>query len=486
MTNISTNNAGKKVLFIEPPPTIDWTPESRISKAGRRHPCLNETGEQVYSYQNLSCAAVLRQMGFDVSYLHCPTMRLSVNETCLRFDSISPYALVIMVEHINSNVAEFISAHAKKNGCAVIWAGPHVTALHKSEITKDCVDFILRREWDYSVAELVQALINKNPLEKIEGLTWKRPDGTVVVNEDRAYIEDLDGLPIPAYDLLDLSKFYESVFVAFPAATMITSRGCPYTCMYCSYPQTIYGHRNRTMSPERVVREIEYLVNRMGVKEIRIDDDTFNIDVKRAVGICRLIKEKKIKVLYSVQVRPALMTDELAKWLKKSGCRMVLYGVESGNDGILEKMRKHTTKDEIRRGVKIAKRNKLDVLNCVMLGFYWDTPSSVEETMNFAFELNAEFTQVSTPTPLPGTDYFKLLDENKCLLTKDWHLHDSVHHSAVSLPNLTNGQLNGYLGSFYRRYYRRPRYLFMMTLRMFRSWGNFSQSLRKFSVLFTK
>jgi len=484
---MNTDSANRRILFVEPPPTIDWTPASRISKAGRRHPCLNETGEQVYSYQNLSCAAVLRHNGFDVRYLHCPTLRLDVAAACGRIDEISPFALVIMVEHINANVAEALSAHAKRHGVKIIWVGPHVTALHREEILKDCVDFILRREWDYAVCELVRTLIaHECRLEDIAGLTWKDAAGQARVNADRPFIDDLDALPIPAYDLLDLSRFYESVFVAFPAATMITSRGCPFTCMYCSYPQTIYGHRHRTMSPERVVREIEYLVRDRGVKEIRIDDDTFNIDTPRAIEICRRIIDRKIKVRFSVQARPSLMTDELARWLKKAGCRMVLYGVESGNDDILQKMRKRTTKDDIRRGVRIARRHGIDVLNCVMLGFYWDTPATVEETMKFAFELNAEFTQVSTPTPLPGTDYYRLLDANGCFLTKEWHRHDSVHHSAVNLPNLTNEQLNHYLGTFYRRYYRRPRYLVMMFLRMFRSWGNFRQSLRKWNVVFTK
>jgi len=240
------------------------------------------------------------------------------------------------------------------------------------------------------------------------------------------------------------------------------------------------------MSPERVIREIKFLVEEMGVKEIRIDDDTFNINKRRAIEICQLIIKEGIKVCFSVQARAQLMTEELAKWLKKAGCRMVLYGLESGNDEILKKIRKKTTKEEIRRGVYIAKKHKIDVLNCAMLGFYWDTKETVEETIQFTFDLNAEFTQMSVPTPLPGTDYYNLLDENDCFISKEWHKHDSVHNSAVTLPHLSNRELNGFLRDFYRRYYRRPRYLWMMFWRMFRSWGNFSQSLRKFSVLFTK
>jgi len=475
----------KKIIFIEPPPTINWTKDSKISKAGRRHPCLNETGEQTYSYQNLSCAAVLREAGYDVKYFHCPTQRMDLKETNKKVLEESPFAIVIMVEHINANVAVAISAHAKENGITVIWVGPFVTALHESEIKRECVDFILRKEWDYSVRDLLKALEDSKPLSEINGLTWKE-NGEIRINYEPGVIENLDDLPIPAYDLLDLSKFYESVFVRFPAATMITSRGCPFNCIYCSYPQTIYSHKHRAMSPQRVFKEIKYLANDLGVKEIRIDDDTFDINRPRVIEICKLLAAEKLDLTFSVQCRPQLMTEEEAYWLKRAGCRMVLYGVESGNDEILKKIRKGTTKDEIRRGVKIAKKYGIDVLNCVMLGFYWDTKESVEDTIRFAFELNAEFTQVSAPTPLPGTDYYKLLEENNCFLTKEWEKHDSVHHSSVELPNLTNNDLNTYLNTFYKRYYRRPEYLWMMFWRMFRSWGNFTQSLRKFNVLFTK
>ncbi len=475
-----------KILFVEPPPTLDWTVGSKVSKAGRRHPCLNETGEQVYSYQNLSCAAVLRNAGHSVEYLHCPTQQLDVTLTKSEITRRNPDALVIMVEHINAPAAWEVSRHAKDGGAAVVWVGPFVTALHDNEIKRACVDFILRKEWDYSVESLVRAIGAREDFSTIRGLTWKDSSGAVRTNPDVDPIADLDSLPIPAYDLVDLGKFYESVFVAFPAATMITSRGCPFSCIFCSYPQTIYGHKYRAMSPERVVREIEYLVGDRGVREIRIDDDTFNVDRQRAIDICKLLVERKVKVLYSVQARPALMTDELAYWLRKSGCRMVLYGVESGNDEVLRHMRKNTTKDEIRHGVAIAKKHGLDVLNCIMLGFYWDTAKTMEESMDFAFELNAEFTQVSAPTPLPGTDYYKLLKDNNCLLTEQWDKHDSVHHSAVELPHLSNDLINRSLAAFYRRYYRRPRYLWMMGLRAFRSWGNFTQSLRKASVLFTK
>ena len=146
----------KNILFIEPPPTIDWAIGSKISKAGRRHPCLNETGEQVYSYQNLSCAAILRNNGYAVDYIHCPTQKLDLASTQKLIKEKKPDALVIMVEHINLDVSEALSRFAKQQAVAVIWVGPFVTALHEEQILKkDCVSFILRKEWDYSVCNLL-------------------------------------------------------------------------------------------------------------------------------------------------------------------------------------------------------------------------------------------------------------------------------------------------------------------------------------------
>lgn len=475
-----------KILFIETPPTIDWKNTSNISKAGRRHPCLNETGEQTYSYQNLSAAAVLRENKYDVKYFHCPTLKWDVERTKKEMIEFSPAYLVIMLEHITQNVAESLSKFAKEKSIKVIWVGPFVTALHEDEIKKsDIIDFVLRREWDYSLLELIKADQSKNDLTDVKGLTWIK-NGEVVVNADVDFIHDLDALPIPAYDLVDMSKFYESVFVRFPAATMITSRGCPNFCVFCSYPQTIYSRKYRAMSPERVIKEIKYLVEELGVREIRFDDDTFIIDRQRAIDICKLIYEAKLDLIYSIQARADLMTDELAKWLKKSGCRMVLFGIESGNNEVLKKIKKNETKEQMVKGVRIAQKHGIDVLNSIMLGFYWDTKETVEETIQFAFELNAEFTQMSVPTPLPGTEYYDLLDKENCFISKEWHKHDSVHHSNVILPNLSNDDLNTFLDEFYRRYYRRPKYLWMMFLRSFRNWDNFKQSLRKFTVLFTK
>jgi radical SAM superfamily enzyme YgiQ (UPF0313 family) len=172
------------------------------------------------------------------------------------------------------------------------------------------------------------------------------------------------------------------------------------------------------------------------------------------------------------------MTEEMAKALKKAGCVMVLYGVESGDDEILKKIKKSTTTSEIERGVKIAQKYGLDVLNCVMIGFYWDTPETIKRTIDFAFKLNAEFTQFSIATPLPGTEYYELLKSSGYMVSEDLEKGDSFHKANVDFPNLKQSQIDEMLKGIYRRYYIRPRYLWRMGLRCLRSFANMKQLIR--------
>ncbi|GAB4257093.1 MAG: hopanoid biosynthesis associated radical SAM protein HpnJ [Deferrisomatales bacterium] len=467
-----------KVLFVEPPPSTRWTPGDRTSTAGRRHPSLNFTGEQVYSYLNLQCAAVLRERGHRVAYLHCQTMGCGLEGFPRYLRETAPDLLVILLEHITFGVALELARVAREQaGARVVFVGPFVTALDGEVLARSGVDAVCRGEWDYAVAELAEAWEGGGDPCAVPGVTC-RVDGETVRGPDRPPLEDLDALPLPAYDLLDLSRFYESVFKRFPAATMITSRGCPHRCVFCSFPQTIYSRRHRASSPERVLAEVGHLVRDHGVREIRFDDDCFEVDRGRVLRICELLEREKLDLIWSAQCRPGNVDPELARAMKRAGCHFVLYGVESGDDAVLKKMRKGTTVEAIRRGVRAAREAGIDVLNCIMLGFYWDTPETIRRTVEFAFELNAEFTQFSIPTPLPGTEYYELLRAEGCLASENWEEFDSFHRASVRLPHLPPGHLEEVMATIYRRYYLRPGYLWRMVRRGLRSWDNFSQSIR--------
>jgi radical SAM superfamily enzyme YgiQ (UPF0313 family) len=472
-------------LFVEPPPTTEWRPGETTSTAGRRHPSLNVTGEQVYSYLNLSAAAVLRQRGFEVSYLHCQTMGLDLDGLANEMERLGPSMVVVQAEHINLGVAKRVAEVAEQVGATSVFVGPLATALDEEFIRQRSCNYVIRGEWDLTLAHLVSVLAAEEDTADVQGLTFMRSD-KLIRTPDAALIENLDSLPFPAYDLLDLSRFYESVFIRFPAATMITSRGCPYHCVFCAFPNTIYSHEFRAMSPERTVAEVKYLAHQFGVRQIRFDDDTFEVNRQRALDICRLLKKERLDLVWLAQCRPALMDQELCQAFREAGCVMVLFGIESGNEEVLRAIKKKTTVEEIRRGVRIAKEAGLEVLNCVMLGFYWDTPETMKQSLDLAFQLDAEFTQFSIPTPLPGTEYYNLLQKNGHLDFDRWEDLDSFHQTKLKLPHLSAEQINEAIRWAYRHYYTRPKYVAKMAKRSLKSKDHLRQSIRLAMAFFSR
>ena len=473
------------ILFVEPPPTLNWNPDSVVSTAGRRHPSLNVTGERVYSYINLSAAAVLRQRGHSVSYLHCQTEGVDVEGVKRAVEKLHPDMLVIQAEHINLNVAFRIALNAKDiKDITVAFVGPLATAIGEEWLPQGLVDVVVRREWDYIVANLADKLEHKEPLDELAGISFL--NGSVKHTPDAPLIQNLDELPFPAYDMVEHRNFYEAVFKRFPAATAITSRGCPFHCIYCAYPQTIYNHKFRAQSPERVLEEAKFLNRNFGIREIRYDDDTFEIDRERAIKIAQLFQQEKLDLIWNIQSRPSLIDLELAQELKKGGCSFILFGVESGEDEILKLIGKNTSAAKIEQGVRNAHKAGLDILNCVMIGFWWDTPQTIRKTIDFAFKLNAEFTQFSIATPLPGTQYYNMLKDGGYMQSDNWEDSDSFHHANFNYPHLSGDWISEQLKGIYRKYYTRPKYIWRMGRRALRSRDNFNQTIRGVKALLTR
>jgi radical SAM superfamily enzyme YgiQ (UPF0313 family) len=477
-----------KVLFVDTPPTLDWTPASHFPKGGRRFPALSVTGEITYSYLNLQAAAILRQAGHDVAYIDCQAEGVPFDALLPRIVKHAPDLVVMYVEQIKIHVDKALAARVRQSTSARVgFVGPFVTPLG-TQVVRDtpAVDFALRGEYDESLLEVVDALAaGTDAWTRVEGISVRHP-GTGEVEEVGGYrhVRDLDALPFPAYDLVDFSRYHESVFRRKPAATMITSRGCPYQCVYCWFPQTIYGHKWRYQSAERVVAEMEHLYREYGVREIRIDDDIFELNRDRVLQVCRLLQEKDLDLTWAPQCRPDRMDPELLREMKNAGCTRILYGCESASQEILDKMRKNGKVEDIENATRWTKEAGIDVHNCFILGFPWDNRKTVEETIRYAYGLNAEFCQFGIATPLPGTRLLEIVEEEGSLVSKDdWSQHDGFSKAAVSYEANGNGglsrdEIEKYATSAYRQYYVRPQYVGMMVRRAFRSRDDFRQTWR--------
>ena len=456
-----------KVLFIESPPSVDWRPESGITTGGRRHPSLAFTGETTYSYLSLSAAAVLREGGHEVEYIHCQTEGVTFDRLKEIIAAKSPDMLVIYVEHVTALVDFAIADYAKNLGIKVVFTGPFVTPVAE-KIFERCygVDIIALKEFDYTILDIANALEKKKDLSSVRGIKYRK--GTFIKKtKERPIIKDLDRLPFPAFDLIDLNKFYETVFMHFPAATTITSRGCPYRCFFCTFPRVLYSHDFRAQSPERVLAEARYLHDEFGVKEIRYDDDTFEIDAKRVFDICNLFKKEKLDIKWSPQCRANNMTKNLAKSMASAGCIRIMFGVESGDESILLKINKGETIQQIWKGIMNARSADIIIHNCIMFGFPWDTKETIQKTFRFACKLNAEFTQFSIATPLPGTPYYDMMVKEKRILGEDWE-RDSFQASSIINPNFSNEWLSNFFKDVRKRYYLRPQWIYLVSKRMMR------------------
>jgi radical SAM superfamily enzyme YgiQ (UPF0313 family) len=466
-----------KVLFIESPPSVGWEPKSGITTGGRRHPSLAFAGETTYSYLSLSAAAVLRDGGHDVRYLHCQTEGVIFERLKKIIADMSPDILVVYVEHVTALVDFAIANYAKSLGTTVVFTGPFVTPVAE-KIFEKCpgVDIITLKEYDYTILDIANALEKKKDLSAVRGIKYRK-GRAIKHTRPRELIQNLDKLPFPAFDLIKLKKFYETIFMYFPAATTITSRGCPYQCFFCTFPRVLYSHQFRAQSPERVLAEARYLQDEFGVKEIRYDDDTFEIDAKRAFAICDLFRQEKLDVRWNPQSRANNMTRDLTKAMASAGCIRIMFGVESGDDAILQKMNKGETTRQIWRGIMNARNADIIIHNCIMFGFPWDTRETLEKTLKFACKLNAEFTQFSITTPLPGTPYYEMMIKEDRMLGEDWE-RDSFQASSITNANLSNDELNNFFKDVRKRYYFRPEWFYLVGKRMMRNPAFFRLMMR--------
>jgi radical SAM superfamily enzyme YgiQ (UPF0313 family) len=232
-----------KVLFVDTPPTLDWWPASNFTKGGRRFPALSVTGEITYSYLNLQAAAILRNAGFDVAYIDCQAEGISFDELVPKVRAHAADLVVMYVEQIKIHVDKQLAAQVKENGKARVgFVGQFVTALGKQVVEETpAADFALRGEYDESLLEVVQSLAKGDDAwMRVQGISVRDPaTGAVQDVGEYRHVKDLDSLPFPAYDLIDL-PLPRACFGGAPAATLITSRGCP-TSACCWFPRRSTG-----------------------------------------------------------------------------------------------------------------------------------------------------------------------------------------------------------------------------------------------------
>src|SRR3989338_3668485 len=378
-------------------------------------------------------------------------------------DVVGVSASTSQLEHVKKAIS---IAKSVNKDCVVILGGPLISADPKALLGFEQVDFGVYGEADLTFSDILKAVEDKKPVEGMEGVIW-RSNGQVNFLKPKMII-NLDQIPMPARHLLRMEIYRPSPanYRRLPATTIMTSRGCPYQCIFCSRPTE--GTAFRAHSAERVVEEIGHLVTKYGIKDIQIFDDTFSLIPSRVEKICKGIIEKKLDVGWNCMTRVDKINPELLALMRKAGCYEIGFGIESGSDRILQFIKKATTTDLIRKGVKMTKEAGIDVRGFFMIGFPTETKEEILQTIKFAKDLDVDVAQFMVSTPLPGTEMWEIAKQNGSINTGDWNSFTFYAPSKMPFSSnlLNDKELLSMYRKAYKSFYLRPKFMLRQLLRI--------------------
>jgi radical SAM superfamily enzyme YgiQ (UPF0313 family) len=433
----------------------------------QRSPAVIKSGVMYYPIWLAYATGVLEQDGFEVDLVDAPAEGLSVEDVLKIASDLQPGLVVIDTSTpsiVNDlGVAEILQQNLPN--VTIMMVGPHVTATPEETLRSNTVvQAVARGEYDFTVRDVARALEDGSDLSTVLGLTYKTSDGEIVHNPDRPLIRDLDSLPFVSEVYkhhLKVENYFYSI-TQYPEVAIITGRGCPYHCTYCVWPQTITGHGYRKRSVGNVAAEFEYIARELPqVKEIFIEDDTLTVDQRRSQALSRALIQKGNKLPFTANSRADISYETLHS-LHQAGLRLVCVGFESGDQKVLDNIKKSITIEKFFQFREDARKARVLVHGCFMAGNQGETRQSLRMTLDLAKRLNPDTAQFFPIMIYPGTEAYEWASSNHYMLTDDynqWLTEDGLHRTIVSQPGLTAEDIVSWCDDARREYYLRPRFI---------------------------
>lgn len=355
-------------------------------------------------------AAVLEQAGYTVGILDCPVEGYSFSDLASRLKTISPLVVGISATTFN-RLDAFQSATIVKEALptvTIVLGGVHASfTAHDTLDNISAIEVVCRGEGEETVLEIVQAILNGDELTRIQGISYRR-NGSVFHNPNRPFIQNLDSLPMPAYHLLPMNKYGQKLpFLDVPAALVMTSRGCPGTCVFCS-TRAMWGGQIRSRSAIAILDEIEFLFQEYGAQGVWLYDDTFTFNRAHVENFVQEIHKRHLKFPWYCEVRVDTVDYDLLKLMKDAGCYYISFGIETATPRLQRKIAKGITIEQVERVINWANQLGIYTKAFFMLGLPEETYSEALSTVNYMIELR-ESGRVTNPVLthglyiLPGT-----------------------------------------------------------------------------------
>lgn len=408
----------------------------------------------------LIAAAVIREAGFEVA-LFDTNLRNGPEEFSKALSATAPAFVVIYDDGFNyltkmclskMRQAAFLMAEAGKSvGCTVIVCSSDATDQYEKYFPHG-VDFVVRGEGEETLQELLVALNTQADYSAIRGVVFKTAGNDIMINSSRPVLKNLDKLPLPAWDLIELDA-YRAIWKKYHgyfSLNIATTRGCPFKCNWCAKP--IYGNRYNSRSPENVVKEIEMLLHLYQPDHFWFCDDIFGLKPAWVQAFNDLVQSKNLKFRYKIQSRADLLLEEKTiDALAASGAKIVWIGAESGSQKILNAMDKGISVDQIRQATGFLRQKGLQIGFFLQFGYLGENLEDIEATIQMVLELMPDELGISVSYPLPGTKFY---DRVKGQLSEKTHWRDSDDLAMMFQGTFGKEyyrQLHRYVHSIYRK-----------------------------------
>ncbi len=457
-----------KTLFLQPPSTDGFD-----GGAGSRYQAKREIKSFWYPTWLAQPAALVPGS----KLIDAPPARISLKTVT---DQARDFELCIIHTSTPSFASDVKVAEAMKvenPNLKIGFVGAKVAVQSTESLEQGkVIDFVARNEFDFTILEVAEG----RDWATIDGISYRDAAGAIVHNKDRAVLEDMDRLPFVT-DVYKRDLHIEDYFIGYllhPYLSLYTGRGCKSRCTFCLWPQTVGGHNYRTRSIENVVEEVKYTIKTWpDVKEIFFDDDTLTDNAPRVEALARELG--KLGVTWSCNAK-ANVPRKTLEIMKAGGLRLLLVGYESGNQQILINIKKGLRTEVARQFTKDCHELGIVIHGTFILGLPGETAETIEETINYAKELNPHTIQVSLAAPYPGTFLYKQATENGWFDNSTDLLNDDGEQIAqLSYPHLPAAQIFDAVEDFYRRYYFRFSKIKDIVWEMLRDWNMMKRRLRE-------
>ena len=427
-------------------------------------------------------AAFIRNHGYNVAIIDADAENIPPKSAAKKTAKIKPLLIDIVVLGTNpsasstpkmSGVKDLLNAlkitapHIK-----TILSGLHPSALPERTLNEEKTDYVCRGEGFHTILQLLKVLsTNSNPENHhIKGL-WYKKNNKIVSNSSSPYIKNLDKLPFTAWDLLPMDKYrahnwhcFEDIENRSPYAVIYTSLGCPFKCYYCPI-HSFYGKPCiRYRSPENVIKEIDILVKKYNVKNIKFMDELFVFKQNRVIEICNYIIKRGYKLNIWVYARPDIMNQELLHKMKKAGINWIAYGIESASEQVRKGVSKKIHWERIKQAVEMTRNAGIYIIANFLFGLPDDDFQSMEETLSMAKKYNFEYVNFYVCMPYPGSELYEKTLEKKIKLPDEWHGFGQYSYETLPLPTkyLKPEEVLRFRDKAFIEYYSNPDYLKMI------------------------